>query len=219
MLRSAFEAALDWIAPSTIAQEVVADPHQQPVEQAPPQVERAPPPHAEQGQGAEPEKEISLHDLKWQRIQRRMREEGRNSEQNSPLYDRYKAEREAAYHARDAAERDVREQFAAYAQDLRGFYNLRFEQEKASGMPGPVRHEAMELLSAQRRGDRVAAIRLEREAIAEVRRAHPLPDWGSWLKREAEKGDQEAARALERHQAREAERNRDRDDDGRGIEP
>lgn len=38
-------------------------------------------------------------------------------------------------------------------------------------------------------------------------------------KREAEKGDRDAARALERHEAREAERNRDRDDDGRGIEP
>jgi hypothetical protein len=77
----------------------------------------------------------------------------------------------------------------------------------------------MQLLAAMRRGDRATAYQLEHDRIAEVRRAHSLPDWGGWLKREAEKGDREAARALARHEAREAGRNRDRDDNGRGIEP
>ena len=205
MIRSAFEATLDWIAPR------VADPHQHPVPQPPPS----------QLQPEKPAAERPMHHYERLALRRREREqeEGRSSEQNSPLYQRYKIEREAAYQARQAAERDVYERFAAYAEDMKGFYNLRFEQEKNSGMPGPERHDAMQLLSAMRRGDRVTARRLEREQIAIVRRAHPLPDWGSWLKREAEKGDREAEKALERHQAREAERNRDRDDDGRGIEP
>jgi hypothetical protein len=141
------------------------------------------------------------------------------TEEKTPLYEHYEAEREAAQRVREAAERTVHERFAAYTQDLRGFYTMRFEQEKHSGMPGPVRHDAMELLAAQRRGDRGHAIRLEREQIAGVRRAHPLPSWEEYLKREASKGDKEAVRALERFAAREAERNRDRDDDGRGIEP
>jgi hypothetical protein len=205
MIRSAFEKTLDWIAPR------VEDPHLQP------------PPYGEPEKPA-PERPLPLYERIALRAQEREREEGRDRDpgfrrEDSPLYERYKAEREAAWQARQAAEREVHERFAGYTQDLRGFYQMRFAQEKHSGMPGPVRHDAMDLLAAQRRGDRGHAIRLEREQLAEARRAHPLPDWGGWLKREAEKGDRDAARALDRHEAREAERNRDRDDDGRGIEP
>jgi hypothetical protein len=206
MFRSAFEKALDWVAPR------VEDPRLQP-----------PPPTLELEKPA-PERPLPLYERIALRAQEREREEGRDRDlsfrrEDSPLYERYKAEREAAWQARQAAEREVHDRFASYTQDLRGFYQMRFAQEKHSGMPGPVRHDAMDLLAAQRRGDRGHAIRLEREQLAEVRQAHPLPDWGSWLKGEAEKGDRDAARALERHEAREAERNRDRDDDGRGIEP
>jgi hypothetical protein len=205
MFRSAFEKALDWVAPR------VEDPRLQP------------PPYRELEKPA-PERPLPLYERIALRAQEREREEGRDRDpsfrrEDSPLYERYKAEREAAWQARQAAEREVHDRFASYTQDLRGFYQMRFAQEKHSGMPGPVRHDAMDLLAAQRRGDRGHAIRLEREQLAEVRQAHPLPDWGSWLKGEAEKGDRDAARALERHEAREAERNRDRDDDGRGIEP
>jgi hypothetical protein len=152
------------------------------------------------------------------RHQQREAERG-YTEERIPLYQHFEAEREKARLAQDAVEQEVRARFAAYAQDLRGYYGLRFAQEKHSGMPGPVRHDALELVAAQRRGDVGKMIRLERQAIAEVRRAHPVPSWGEYLEREAAKGDQEAARALERHKAREAERNRDRNDDGRGIEP
>ena len=129
------------------------------------------------------------------------------------------AVRERARVAQDAAVQSVRAQFNSYSQDLRRYYGSRFEQEKHSGMPGPVRHDALELVAAQRRGDLGRAIQLERAAIDEARRAHPVPSWGEYLEREAGKGDQEAARALERFKKREAVRNRDRDDDGRGIEP
>lgn len=205
MLRSAFERTLDWIAPR------VEEPRLQP----PPTLEPEKP---------APERPLPLYERIALRAQEREREEGRGQapgfrREDSPLYERYKAEREAALHARQAAEREVHERFAAYTQDLRGFYQMRFEQEKHSGMPSPMRHDAMELLAAQRRGDRGHTIRLEREQLGEVRRAHPLPSWEEFLKREASKGDRDAARALERHEAREAERNRDRDDDGRGIEP
>jgi hypothetical protein len=206
MIRSAFEKTLDWIAPR--------------VEEPP---LRAPPPTLEPEKPA-PERPLPLHERIALRAQEREREDGRDRDpgfrrEDSPLYERYKAEREAAWQARQAAEREVHDRFTAYTQDLRGFYQMRFEQEKHSGMPGPVRHDAMELLAAQRRGDRGYAIRLEREQLGEVRRAHPLPSWEEFLKREASKGDRDAVRALERHEAREAERNRDRDDDGRGIEP
>ena len=205
MLRSAFERTLDWIAPR------VEDPRLQP----PPTLEPEKP---------APERSLPLYERIALRAQEREREEGRDRDlgfrrEDSPLYERYKAERQAAWQARQAAEREVHEGFATYTRDLRGFYQMRFEQEKHSGMPGSVRHEAMDLLAAQRRGDRGHAIRLEREQPAEVRQAHPLPSWEEFLKREASKGDRDAARAFERHEAREAERNRDRDDDGRGIEP
>jgi hypothetical protein len=206
MLRSAFETALDWIAP------VVPDPHQQPVPQQPPPLQREP-------EKPEAQKPLSVHERTERRRQRREREEGRDGEQDSPLYSRFQAEREAAYQTRRAAEQDVRERFAAYARDARNFYDRQFDETRVAGLPGPVMGEAMRMLSALRRGDRGTAIRLEREAIAEVRRTHELPSWGEFLEREAAKDDQEAARAFERHKAREAERNRDRGDEGRGIEP
>ena len=207
MIRSAFERTLDWIAPP------IADPHQQPVAQAPPQAEQRQEP-------AQKSWEEQLRELaEWHRKIGYAAPERREAEHDSPLYERYKAERDAAYQAREAAVNEVYAAFAAYAQDLRGYYGVRFEQEKHSGMPGPVRHDAMRLLSAQRRGDKVEMQMLRDEQLGDAKRAHPVPSWGEYLEREAAKGDQEAARALARHQAREAERNRDRDDDGRGIEP
>lgn len=205
MLRSAFETALDWIAPA------VPDPHQQPVPQQPPPLQREP-------EKPEAQKPLSVHERTEMRRQRRERE-GRDGEQDSPLYSRFQAEREAAYQTRRAAEQDVRERFAAYARDARNFYDRQFDETRVAGLPGPVTGEAMRMLSALRRGDRGTAIRLEREAIAEVRRTHALPSWGEFLEREVAKGDRGAARAFERHKAREAERNRDRGDEGLGIEP
>lgn len=205
MIHSAFEKTLDWIAPR------VEEPHRQtPPPQAPPAQEQPPRTWEEQ-----------LRDLAeyHKKIGYLRPERDPHNDRNSPLYERYKTEREAAWQARQAAEREVYGRFDAYAKDLRGFYQMRFEQEKHSGMPGPVRHDAMDLLAAQRRGDRVEMLMLRDQQLAAARRAHPLPDWGGWLKHEAEGGDRAAARALERHEAREAERNRDRDDDGRGIEP
>ncbi len=207
LFRTAFETAHAWLAPP------IADPHQQPIVQPPPQQERVAP----QKSWAEMLRErAELEDRTGSRAPERSQDGERA---NSPLYERYKAERDAAYQAREAAVQEVYAAFAAYAQDLRGFYNLRFVQEKHSGLPGPVRHDAMELLSAQRRGDKVQVQMLRDEQIADAKRANPVPDWGGWLRREAEKGDKEAGKALARHEAREAERNRDRGDDGRGIEP
>jgi hypothetical protein len=207
MLRSAFERTLDWIAPP------IADPHQQPVVQLPPQREQ-PAPQKSWDEMLRERAELE------ERTGPRSAARGKDGERaNSPLYERYKAERDAAYQAREAAVQEVYAAFAAYRQDLRGFYNLRFEQEKHSGMPGPVRHDALELLSAQLRGDRVRMEMLRDEQVAEAKRAHPVPSWGAYLEREAGKGDKEAARALEQFKKREAERNRDRDDNGRGIEP
>lgn len=202
--------ALGWDAP------MIRDQHQQPV-QLPPPVER----QAEEAEQERPtaEKPLGLYERQAMRrreaaVERQQKDE-QNSSPRSPLYERYQAEREAAVKARAAAEQEVRDQFAAYAANMKNFYNLRFEHEKTE-MPSRQRRQEMEILSAMRRGDRGRAIQLEREAVASARRAHPLPSWGSFLEREAGRGDQEAVKALERHKAKQAERDRD---DGRGIEP
>lgn len=135
------------------------------------------------------------------------REKERPMEQNTPpLYERYKAERDVAYHERQTAEREVYDRFAAYEQELRGWYNVQFEQEKGSVLPGHARHDAIEILKAMRRGNRVEVQMLRDQQLAAARRAHPLPDWESWVKREAERGDPEAVRTVERRQARDQER-------------
>ena len=121
------------------------------------------------------------------------------------LYYRYKAERDAADQAREAAVQEVYDRFAAYDQQARNTHNLRIEQEKAAVQSGHARHEAIEILNAIHRGDRVE-VHMQRDAqLAAAYRDHPLPNWESWLKREADRGDREAARALEQRQAQERE--------------
>ena len=123
----------------------------------------------------------------------------------TPLYYRYKDERDAADQAREATVQEVYDRFAAYDQQARNAHNLRVEQEKAAVQSGHARHEAIEILNAIHRSDRVE-VQMQRDAqLAAAYRDHPLPNWESWLKREADRGDREAARALEQRQARERE--------------
>jgi hypothetical protein len=56
------------------------------------------------------------------------------------------------------------------------------------------------------RAEREAAWTERAAAESDVRQAHPVPEWGEWLKREADKGDKEAGRLLALHQQRAAER-------------
>lgn len=43
---------------------------------------------------------------------------------------------------------EVNARLAEYGRELKDFYDLRFIQEKNSGLPGVLRHEAIELLVA-----------------------------------------------------------------------
>ncbi|MGH7096609.1 MAG: MobA/MobL family protein [Stellaceae bacterium] len=56
------------------------------------------------------------------------------------------------------------------------------------------------------RAEREAAWTERAAAAGEARQAHPVPEWGEWLKHEADKGDKEASRVLALHQRRAAER-------------
>ncbi|MGH8296002.1 MAG: MobA/MobL family protein [Steroidobacteraceae bacterium] len=55
------------------------------------------------------------------------------------------------------------------------------------------------------RAEREAAWTERAAAEGEVRQVHPVPEWGEWLKREADKGDKEAGRVLALHRRRAAE--------------
>jgi hypothetical protein len=56
------------------------------------------------------------------------------------------------------------------------------------------------------RAEREAAWTERAATEGEARQAHPVLEWGEWLKREADKGDEEAGRVLALHQQRAAER-------------
>jgi hypothetical protein len=118
------------------------------------------------------------------------------------LQARYKTEKAIALGARKAAEQDVYDRFSTYHSELRGFYDLRREQEKLNArQPHRVdRQNAHQLLHAQARGDRVEANQLRSRQLAAARRENPLPTWDAFLAREAERGDGEAKRLLREHE-------------------
>jgi MobA/MobL family len=126
------------------------------------------------------------------------------------LHDRYKAEREAAQQARDAAVQEVYARFTAYEQQARSAHDVRVEQEKAAVQSGQARHNAIEILSALRRGNRAEVLMQRDQELYAARQEHPVPHWEGWLKREAERGDRGAARVLEQHRERDRERGMER---------
>ncbi|MBV9152344.1 MAG: MobA/MobL family protein [Alphaproteobacteria bacterium] len=137
----------------------------------------------------------------WQEKERPME----STTPTMPLSDRYQGERAAAQQASDAAVNAVYDRFAAYDQQARSEHILRVEQEKAAVQSGHARHNAIEILQAIRRGDRVRVLMMRDQEIAAAHREHPVPHWEGWIKDQAERGDREAARALEQLQARERE--------------
>jgi hypothetical protein len=206
LVRDGFEATLDWIAPR------VDEPEPQRAE--PPAQNREADRHHHRDpaadRAAQAQQLLELYQRTWRTSPGR--------ERHSKLFERYQAEREQVLEERKAAIAEINARLAAYDRELKDFYNLRFIQEKNSGLPGVLRHEAMELLIAQRRGDRKRQLALAAELRHAAREKHPLLTWQQWLEREAERGDKEAERALgnrprrpEREPSR--ERGRDRGDD------
>jgi hypothetical protein len=188
-LRRAGEAALDWIAPRVEAPE----PPPAPVDRA---AERAAKTAGQQR--ADQEKLLQMY--------ARMNARLAPARANGRLYDRYRAERDAAWTERAAAEGEVRAWFAAHSDERHGVDEARFNAVKDSGLHSPARHEATRRLTEQQRTERAEMYGRRQQQLAEVRQAHPVPEWGEWLKREADKGDKEAGRLLALHQQRAAER-------------
>jgi hypothetical protein len=115
------------------------------------------------------------------------------------LYDRYKAERQETYAQRKEAEQGVYRSFESYRRELGSFYAVQHEEQKLAVQRGSVRRQGHEILKAEHGRDRVEAHQLRSQQLAAARQAHPVLTWESFLKREAQRGDKEAEKALTRH--------------------
>jgi hypothetical protein len=136
------------------------------------------------------------------------------SREDSTLYQRFEAERDVARKEREAALKAVDEHLAGIAAEQRRFYDQRFAEEKIINPGGPLRHDAMMALMIQQREARAALREEAQHERREAREKHPVLSWEEWLRREADRGDKDAQRALKtRERRRERERSRERDDD------
>jgi hypothetical protein len=143
-------------------------------------------------------------------VRKELREESRQggdrgsrSETRGAFYQRYQAERADADQARKDAVQEVHDRFAAYQAQARGFFDLRYEQEKLGARKGVERHNANEIIKAQRRGDRVAVQKHKSQQLAAARSTHPVLTWESFVRREAQLGNKVAQNVLARLQERE----------------
>ncbi|MCW3476241.1 TraI/MobA(P) family conjugative relaxase [Limobrevibacterium gyesilva] len=112
------------------------------------------------------------------------------------LYDAFCNERERAMQARAVALATLRHRHQAYADELRRWYRERLRQERASGLSGAFRRDALGHLRDMQREDRAARIRREAKERREVRVCHPIPTWQGYLEAEAARGNGAALAAL-----------------------
>jgi hypothetical protein len=118
------------------------------------------------------------------------------------LYDAFKRDQEAAIRVRDAATARLAVQHRTYTGELAGWYRQRIRQERAQGLKGVLRRDGFQHIAEQRQKDRTARIAREREERRQVRAAHPIPNWQSYLEVEAAKGNEAALAALRSRQRR-----------------
>jgi hypothetical protein len=152
-----------------------------------------------------PSREVDLD-----QVRKELREESRQggdrgsrTETRGAFNQRYQTERDDAYQARKEAVQEVHDRFAAYQAQARGFFSIRHEQEKLGARKGSERHDAHELLKAQQRGDRVEIHKQKSQQLAAARSAHPVLTWESFVRREAQLGNEVAKDVLSRLQERE----------------
>lgn len=211
-IRTAFETALDWIAPS-IAQERIEEPPQPPPQR-----------HLDE------DREKTFRDLSPAEKDARLRElakvyhrgeldQGREREPDT-LYARYQRDRQQAWQERQGALEAHRARWAEYDAELREWdAGVRAAINEGRGREKQVAHLRQRNQREQAWIDRRA---LEREQRQAIEAQHPLAgSWDTWLEREAGRGDRAAQRALAKRRERlaaEQARDRDRDDDGRELE-
>jgi hypothetical protein len=112
------------------------------------------------------------------------------------LYEAFRKERDSALQERTAALAALRVQHRAYAEELRSWYCERFRKERASGLTGALRRDAVQHLRNEVRKDRAARIQREAKARQETRARHPIPTWQNYLEAEAARGNEAALAAL-----------------------
>lgn len=121
------------------------------------------------------------------------------------LYDAFQQAREEAIKRRNAATATLTDRHRAYAQELATWYRERIGQERRQGLRGALRREGFRHIAESRAKDRIARVERERRERQQVRAAHPVPSWQSYLEAEAANGN-EAALALLRSRQRRSTR-------------
>jgi hypothetical protein len=117
-------------------------------------------------------------------------------------YDAFQRERERSVRARDAAMADLVAQQRAYGRELASWYRQRLRQERTQGQRGALRRDSLQHIAAEREKDRKARVEREREERRQLRAAHPIPNWQSYLEAEAAKGNEQALASLRLRQRR-----------------
>jgi hypothetical protein len=112
------------------------------------------------------------------------------------LYEAFKQERDAAWAAREAALKALRQQHLAYSHRLKAYYRQRFRQERLTGLHGFLKRDAFQHIADQQAQDRAEQVRLEADERRQVRARHPIPIWQAYLETEAAKGNEAALTAL-----------------------
>jgi hypothetical protein len=112
------------------------------------------------------------------------------------LYDAFKQERDAAWAAREAALKALRQQHLAHAHRLKIYYRERFRRERLTGLRGFLKRDAFRHIVDQQAQDRARRVQREADERRQLRTLHPIPIWQAYLENEAAKGNEAALTAL-----------------------
>lgn len=112
------------------------------------------------------------------------------------LYEAFKQERDAAWAAREAALKALRQQHLAYSYRLKGYYRQRFRQERLTGLHGFLKRDSFRHIVDQQAHDRAKRVRREADERRQLRARHPIPIWQDYLESQAAKGNEAALTAL-----------------------
>jgi hypothetical protein len=112
------------------------------------------------------------------------------------LYEAFKQERDAAWAAREAALKALRQQHLAYAHRLRAYYRERFRHERLTGLRGFLKRDSFQHIADQQAKDRAERVQREADERRQLRARHPIPIWQDYLENQAAKGNEAALTAL-----------------------
>jgi hypothetical protein len=112
------------------------------------------------------------------------------------LYEAFRTERDGALRERAVALAALSLQHRTYAEQLRAWYRERVRQERASGLAGAFRRDALRHLREKQREDRTTRIRREAKERHDLRAIYRIPVWPGWLEVEAARGNEAALAAL-----------------------